>query len=263
MSVKAIDIINIINEIAPENICCSWDNVGIMAGDKNSDVNKALIALDCSAAVIDEAVNIGANMIITHHPFIFKAVKNLNFDAPLSVKIAKVIKNDIIVYSAHTNLDIADYGTNYTLAKLLELDNVKGLVPMGDENYMGRQGDLKSPVKFSDFISFVKAKLGAESLVVNGSMDRVIKKVALCTGAGADFEFMSKAKEEGCQAYITGDVGYHNAQIAEDLDLCLIDGTHYLTEVIVVDTLYNILSDKVKGAEFVKSKINGQTLNIV
>lgn len=263
MSVKAIDIINVINEIAPENICCSWDNVGIMAGDKNCDVKKALIALDCSAAVIDEAVNIGADMIITHHPFIFKAIRNLNFDTPLSAKIAKVIKNDIIVYSAHTNLDIADYGTNYTLAKLLELENVKGLVPMGDENYMGRYGDLKSPLKFSEFIDFVKVRLGAKSLVVNGNMDAVITRIGLCTGAGADFEFMSKAKNEGCQAYITGDVGYHNAQIAEDLGLCLIDGTHYLTEVIVVDTLYDILSDKIKGTDFFKSKVNGQTLNIV
>lgn len=263
MSVKAIDIINVINEIAPENICCSWDNVGIMTGDKNCDVKKALIALDCSAAVIDEAVNIGADMIITHHPFIFKAIKNLNFDTPLSDKIAKVIKNDIIVYSAHTNLDIADYGTNYTLAKLLELENVKGLVPMGDENYMGRYGDLKSPLKFSEFIDFVKVRLGAKSLVVNGNMDAVITRIGLCTGAGADFEFMSKAKNEGCQAYITGDVGYHNAQIAEDLGLCLIDGTHYLTEVIVVDALYDILSDKIKGTDFVKSKVNGQTLNIV
>lgn len=263
MSVKANDIIKIIEEIAPKNICCSWDNVGIMVGDKNADVNKVLIALDCSHSVIKEAIECGADMIITHHPFIFKVIKNLNFDTPLSVKIAEVIKNDILVYSAHTNLDIVDYGTNYTLAQLLELNNVKGLVPMGEDNYMGRFGELKNPVKFRDFIPFVKSKLGTESVVVNGNMDTNITKVALCTGAGADYEFMSKAKEEGCQAYITGDVGYHNAQIAEDLGLCLIDGTHYLTEVIVVDTLRKMLANKVEGVEFIKSAVNGQTLNIV
>ncbi|MDO4301753.1 MAG: Nif3-like dinuclear metal center hexameric protein [Clostridia bacterium] len=263
MSVKAKEIINIIESIAPKELCCSWDNVGVMAGDSNCEVKKAVIALDCSAAVIDEAVSIGADMIITHHPFIFKAVKNLNFDTPLSVKIAKVIKNDIIVYSAHTNLDIADFGTNYTLAKLLELENVHGLVSMGNDSYMGRYGNLRNELKFGDLIDFVKEKLCAEKLVVNGDMDTAINKVALCTGAGADFEFMAEAKKKGCQAYITGDVGYHDAQIAEDLGMCLIDGTHYLTEVIVVDTLYKILSDKFKEVEFIKSCVNGQTLNIV
>ena len=263
MSVNANEIINIIEKIAPKNTCCSWDNVGVMVGDSNKSVNKALIALDCSADVIKEAINKGADMIITHHPFIFKGVKNLDFSSPLSRKIADVIKNDILVYSAHTNLDIADYGTNYTLAHLLELDNIQGLVDMGNDNYMGRYGNVKKTIKFSDYIQFVKSKLGAEKIVVNGNMDTAINRVALCTGAGADFEFMSAAKAKGCQVFITGDVGYHNAQIAEDLDICLIDGTHYLTEVIVVDTLYNILSDKIKNVEFIKSEVNGQTLNIV
>ena len=134
---------------------------------------------------------------------------------------------------------------------------------MENDNYMGRYGSLKNDLRFGDLIDFVKEKLGAEKLVVNGDVDTVINKVALCTGAGADFDFMTEAKKQGCQAYITGDVGYHDAQTAEDLGICLIDGTHYLTEVIVVDTLYKILSDKFKDVEFIKSSINGQTLNIV
>lgn len=263
MSVKAKEIIDIIEGIAPREISCSWDNVGVMVGDSNCEVKKAVIALDCSAAVIDEAIGLGANMIITHHPFIFKGIKNLDFNTPLSVKITSVIKNDILVYSAHTNLDIADFGTNYTLAKLLGLENVQGLVSVGNDNYMGRWGRLDRDLKFRDLIDFVKKKLGTEKLVVNGNMDTVINKVALCTGAGADFDFMAEAKKQGCQAYITGDVGYHDAQTAEDLGICLIDGTHYLTEVIVVDTLYKILSDKFKDVGFIKSSINGQTLNIV
>lgn len=263
MSVKAKEIINIIEGIAPKELCCSWDNVGVMVGDINCQVKKAVIALDCSAAVIDEAIDLGADMIITHHPFIFKEIKNLDFSVPLSAKIANVIKNDILVYSAHTNLDIADFGTNYTLAKLLELENIQGLIPMGNDNYMGRYGSLKNELKFVDLIDFVKEKLGAEKIVVNGNKDTIINNVALCTGSGADFEFMAEAKKKGCQAYITGDVSYHNAQIAEDLGLCLIDGTHYLTEVIEVNTLYDILSDRFKNTEFIKSNVNGQTLNIV
>lgn len=263
MSVKAIDIIEKMRSIAPEEICCSWDNVGVMAGDTGKEVKKAVIALDCSDDVIDEAIEKGADMIITHHPFIFKPVKNLDFKNPAARKIAKVIKNDILVYSAHTNLDIADYGTNYTLAELLELDDVEGLVPQGEGRYMGRAGKIKTEMTFKEFTAFVKEKLGAKRLVVNGNMERVIKKAGICTGAGADYEFMSKAKEMGCDVFITGDVGYHDGQTAEDIDICLIDGTHYLTEVIVVKSLYDILSKEFENVEFIMSEVNGQTLNII
>ncbi|MDO5389113.1 MAG: Nif3-like dinuclear metal center hexameric protein [Clostridia bacterium] len=262
MSVRAEEIICKMESIAPEGLCCSWDNVGVMTGDRKKEVKRVLIALDCTEDVIDEALEKNADMIITHHPFIFKAVKNLDYSKPLSRRIAKVIKNDIVVYSAHTNLDIADYGTNYTLAELLELEEIEGLIPMG-EGYMGRCGKLKKPVTFGEFIEFVKEGLGAKSLVVNGSKDTIIEKVGLCTGAGADYEYMLKAKEKGCQAYVTGDIGYHDGQSAEDIGICLIDGTHYLTEVIVVNTLYDILSAEFKSVEFVKSSVNGQTLNIV
>lgn len=263
MSVIAKDIIDILEKIAPIEICCDWDNVGVMVGDKNISVKRAVIALDCSDLVIDEAIEYGANMIITHHPFIFKSIKKLDYSIPLSKKIAKVIKNDILVYSAHTNLDIADFGTNCTLSKLLELKNVQGLMPMSDDNYMGRVGEVENEMVFKDFIDFVKVKLGADKLVVNGDLNTKIKRVGLCTGAGADFEYMSKAKSLGCNVFITGDVGYHDAQIAEDIGICLIDGTHYLTEVIVVNTLFEILNKKFTEVEFIKSKVNGQTLNII
>lgn len=262
MSVKACEIIKKLEEIAPKELCCDWDNVGIMAGDKYTNVNKVLLSLDCSADVIDEAIDKGADMIVTHHPFIFKPIKNLDYSSPLALKIAKVIKNDILVYSAHTNLDIADYGTNYTLAKLLELENTEGLIPMGDA-FMGRIGDLKNKMTFSELIDFVKEKLNAEHITVNGDLKREISRVGLCTGAGADFDFMLKAKSMGAEAYITGDVGYHDGQNAEDLDISLIDATHYLTEVIVVNTLYDILSSEFKDVEFIISEIKGQTLNIV
>lgn len=263
MSVKAIEIINLMREIAPENTCCSWDNVGIMAGDSNKEVNKVLIALDCTEGVIDEAINTQSDMIITHHPFIFKAIKNLDMSKPLSRKIYKVIKNNIVVYSAHTNLDMADFGTNYTLANLLELKDIEGLSPMGNDLFMGKIGTLPNTMTFRELIDYVKEKLNANNLVVNGNMDTVIDKVGLCTGAGADYEFLDTAVSKGAKAYITGDVGYHDGQLAEDFGICVIDATHYLTEVIVVDTLYNVLSDKFKNIEFLKSKVNGQTLNVV
>ncbi len=263
MSVTANDIIKKLEQTAPKELCCEWDNVGIMSGDGSKSVSTVLVALDCTENVIDEAIAKGADMIITHHPFIFKSIKNLDYSNPLSRRIAKVIKNDLLVYSAHTNLDIADYGTNYTLAKLLELENTKGLVPMGEGAYMGRIGELREEMTFSELIAFVKDKLCAEYITVNGDMPRSIKKVALCTGAGADYDFLLCAKNMGADAYITGDVGYHDAQNAENMDICLIDATHYLTEVIVVRTLCDLLSSAFEDVSFISSEVRGQTLNIV
>lgn len=263
MSVKASEIIKKLEETAPVGLCCEWDNVGIMAGDSSKAVSSVLIALDCTDTVIEEAIAKGADMIITHHPFIFKPVKNLDYSSPLSRRIAKVIKKDILVYSAHTNLDIAEYGTNYTLAKVLGLRNTEGLVPESEGAYMGRIGELEEKMSFSELINYVKQKLGAEHITVNGNMSREIKKVALCTGAGADYSFMLRARDMGADAYITGDVGYHDAQNAQDMDICLIDATHYLTEVIVTETLCTLLSSAFEEVRFIKSEVKGQTLNIV
>lgn len=263
MDIKAENIIEFLDKVAPEKTACSWDNVGVMVGDRKKDIKKVLVALDCSLEVIKEGIEKNVDMIVTHHPFIFKPIKNLDYSNPLARKISLLIKNDILVYSAHTNLDMADFGTNDTLAKKIGLKNVEGLIPMGESTYMGKVGELEKEVKFSDFIDFIKNVLGSEHIVFNGKFNESVKKVGICTGAGADFEFMSKAKSMGCDVFITGDVGYHNAQIAEDLEIKLIDGTHYLTEVIVVESLIELLKKEFEEIEFLKSSVNGQTLNIV
>ena len=116
MSVRLKYITEYIEELAPKYLAEAWDNVGLMVGDENTEVSKILVALDCRDEILDEAIEKGADMIITHHPFIFKGIKNMDFKMPLARKIAKAVKNDIAIYSAHTNLDIAEGGTNTVLA---------------------------------------------------------------------------------------------------------------------------------------------------
>lgn len=129
MSVKIQTIINIIEAWAPKNLAEDWDNVGLQIGDCRTTINKIMLSLDITHEVVDEAINEGVNMIITHHPLIFKPVKNIRFDLPLGGLIAKLVQNDIAVYTAHTNLDSAHKGINDLLASLLDLNNLEVLVP--------------------------------------------------------------------------------------------------------------------------------------
>lgn len=135
MSLKCGDIIHIMEKLAPKELAESWDNVGLNVGDKNSEIKKILIALDATSLVIDEAIEKNANMIITHHPLIlFNDLKNINPDSPIGEKIYKLIKNNISVYCAHTNLDIAFGGTNDILADLIGLENIEILEITKNEN---------------------------------------------------------------------------------------------------------------------------------
>ncbi len=260
MSVKAKDIIEHIEKLAPKYLAEDWDNVGLMVGDENAGVSRIIVALDCRDEVINEATDKKADMIITHHPFIFKGIKNMDYKTPIAKKIAKAVKNDLIIYSAHTNLDIAEGGTNTTLAKILGLESTEGLLPVGENGFLGKVGYLKNDMTFKEFALFVKERLGADSLSINGDFNRNVKKVGLCTGKGCDTDLLLAAVEKGCDVYISGDIGYHDAQNAEDMGLCIIDGTHYLTEVIVVPEICRYIKNKFDAVEVMESEINGQTL---
>lgn len=262
MSVKAKDIIKLMEKLAPKSLAESWDNPGLMVGDEEMEVKKILFALDCSEAVIDEAIDIKADMIITHHPMIFKGIKSVDYSNPLGRKLIKAIKNNIIVYSAHTNLDIAEGGTNTVLADLIGLKNTTPLLEFDNNTAIGKCGELEKEISFKDFIYIFKKKINADHIVVNGDMSIMIKRVGLCTGKASSAEYIIAAKNNNCDLYITGDIGYHDAQTAEENDMCLIDGTHYLTEVIVIPKLSDYISSNI-DVECICSNIDGQTLKIV
>ena len=126
---------------------------------------------------------------------------------------------------------------------------------------MGRIGDLKGEISFAEFIEQVKELLEVESISVCGSLDTPVRRVGICTGKGSSY--MEAAAGQGADVFITGDFGYHEGQQAEDLGLCVIDGTHYLTEVIVVPVIAGYIADRFKEVEVLCSKVDGQTINIV
>ena len=260
MSLRIKKIAEIIEELAPRELALGWDNVGLMVGNEQGFAENVLFALDCNEVVIDEAVALRAELIVTHHPLIFKPVKNLNYESALSRKLVKAITYQVAVYSAHTNLDIAEGGTNTVLANLLGLEETEPLT-FEEDKPMGKTGYIAKELFFDEFINEVKMKLGAEHLTVNGDAKRLIKKVGICTGSGSDF--IKCAYDARCDVYICGDVGYHSAQLAQELGLCIIDATHYLTEVIAIKALAEYVASKTDKINCYVSSVNGQTLHIV
>lgn len=256
------DIIKHMKSLAPEELALEWDNIGLIVGDSNAQVNTILIALDVTDEVLEEAINLKAELIITHHPLIFKPIKNINDKTPIGRKILKLIKNGISVYSSHTNLDISNYGTNDTLFKVLNLQDKQPLMELEKEGYaLGRIGTLDKPVALKNFAIFVKESLKLTNIRYTGNDEKIIKKLGICTGASSNYNIFKEAKEKGCDLYITGDIKFHEAQTAIEMGLCLMDATHYASEVIVTQTLKDYLKNKLNShnLNIITSKTDGQT----
>lgn len=246
IDIKVCDIIEFMEVLAPCKYAYSWDNVGLQIGNFNGKVEKVLTTLDVTDAIIDEAIKIKADMIIAHHPLIFSPVKNIVSGNSLGEKITKLIKNDIALYIAHTNLDVANGGTNDIVMDILEITNVKVLnnKEFDDENIgIGRVGILKNPMTFEKFIEFTKEKLNLETCSYSGELNTKISKIGICTGAGS--KYMMDAKKLGCDLYITGDVTYHQAQQALENDLCLLDATHFSTEIPIKEKLAVYINEEI------------------
>lgn len=231
-----------VNRLAPRKLAEEWDNPGLLLGDPSAKVQKVFVCLDVTNENILRAIEVDAQLIVAHHPLIFHAIKNVRFDLPLGKKIFQLIKNDVAVFAAHTNLDSATGGVNDVLAKKIGLIDVK---MFGDEEFsLGRLGTLEIPMSAENFARHVKNVLHAENVRLVNAGDFPISKVGLCGGAGADF--IQKAKFFGAQAFVTGDVKYHEAQAAVENKIHVVDAGHFATEFPIVHELANYLRDELK-----------------
>lgn len=235
-------VVDAVNRLAPRKLAEEWDNPGLLVGDPSAEVKKIFVCLDVLDESISQAVELNAQLIVAHHPLIFHAIKNVRFDLPLGNKIARLIKNNLAVFAAHTNLDTAAGGVNDVLARKIGLVDVKNF---GDEEVsMGRLGMLETPMTAVDFARHVKKSLNADNVRLVDAGDFMIRKVGLCGGAGADF--IQKAKFFGAQAFVTGDVKYHEAQAAVENGIHVVDAGHFATEFPIVYELAEYLRDELK-----------------
>lgn len=358
------DVIGQLEVLAPRSLAEKWDHVGLMVGSKNSKVEKILCALDLTDTVLHEAINEGIDCIVTHHPFLFKPLANIDLESEKGRMIAKLIKYNIAVYSMHTNYDIAEGGLNDYLAQLIGLQDVKVLSPTQKEKlckcivyvpeshyevvretiiahnncaigaykgctyttlgegtfiplegstpylgaegvlekvqekqisfmtYMeevsnileeikkvhpyeeiafdtynlnhvekvygiGRYGNLVEPQSINVFIERLKTIFKISHVRVTDLKEKSVERVAICSGSGAEF---IKDAARVADVYITGDLKFHEAQIAQELGITVIDVGHYASENIAMTHIAEYLKEKCEGCQVLVSEVNGETL---
>ena len=222
-----------------------WDNSGLLVGDREQKVDKIMVTLDITADVINQAIEQGAQLIVSHHPVIFKPLKNLNPKDPAYM----LAKFDIAAICAHTCLDAAKGGVNDVLADILKLHDVKAVESDETSTLLLRVGYTDKEYTPDEFSKFVGEKLNTKVLVSNA--DNNINKVMLCTGSGG--EFFKDAKAHGCEALVTGEAGYHHMIDSAYLGVTLIAAGHFETENPIVDTLKEFFEDRFPEIKTIKA----------
>ena len=232
------DIILYIERIAPASLKMEWDNVGLLCGSRTAPVNTVLVALDPFENVCREAANVGANLIVTHHPLIFQPQRAITDDTGVGSSILFLASHGISAVNAHTNLDCAPGGVNDVLAQTLELQDIQVIGPDGAG--LLRWGTVQTQ-SLEQFLAHVKAKLGCPGLrYVSGG--KPVCKVAV--GGGACAGELRDAANAGCDTFVTADVKYNQFWDAKELGINLIDAGHFYTENPVVA----VLTEKIAAA---------------
>ena len=231
---------------ASPSLIDDWDNTGFQIGDPQKHVDRILVSLDLDRDVLQRALEIDAQMVVTHHPVIFKPLSSITKVGPRGGLIYDIIREDIVVYNAHTNLDLAKGGVNDVLADILGLTDTKPLsITHEDTGHgYGRIGMIDS-IEIWDYLDKVKAALDVEHLIIYGERERIVDKVAVCGGSGSSFIY--DAYLGGADIYITGDIKYHDAQYAHELGLTLIDAGHYHTEKIILPVIREYLAEELSN----------------
>lgn len=245
--IRLSEIISELERFAPPELKEPWDNVGLMVGDETQIVEKVFVCLDITSENMRKAIEVGADMVITHHPLLFTPLRSVTENDPIGSIVRLAIKNDISIYSMHTNFDKTDGGMNDILAEKIGLENIREFT--ADEyvdgsgapfSPIGRVGNLEIPMTLEDFARQVKAVLGCAALKYSGDLSDVIETVALCSGSGGR-ECMYAAYHSGADVYLTADLKHDIAVTACELGLNMIDAGHFETENIICEFIEEFL----------------------
>ncbi|MFA7116037.1 MAG: Nif3-like dinuclear metal center hexameric protein [Bacteroidales bacterium] len=237
--ISAREIAAVIEDFAPLYNQEDWDNSGFSIGNMNAKVDGVLIGLDCSMDLLEEAVSLGVNMVITHHPLIFNGIKKILHNDFTGSIIEYAIKNDIIIYSSHTAIDKVINGVSGQMADALGLINreILDIEGSNDNIGLGVVGDLPKSAGPMEFIERVKNIFDLEIIKSSKVPNVSVERVALCGGSG--HSLINKAKESGAQAYISGDITYH--YFLPDPDFMILDIGHYESEIGILKTIFTLV----------------------
>lgn len=230
---------------APKELKEDYDNVGLMIGSMDSPVEKVLVALDCTKDVILEAIDNNCSLIFTHHPLLFRPLKNIDYDSLTGGMVFKLIENHIGLYSSHTNADKAFGGINDILVNMLFPKSLQNRVIEGGDKYgIGRMATLTKPIDLASLLQKIKKELEAPVIRFCGDLDATVKRIAVINGSGEDY--INRAIDMGADCVITGDTSYHPISDAKEKNIPIIDAGHFNTEWKAFILFSKILEERLK-----------------
>jgi dinuclear metal center YbgI/SA1388 family protein len=234
-----------LESIAPSHLQESYDNSGLIVGDPLMEIRGVIVCLDSTEEVVEEAIEKGCNVIVAHHPIVFNGLKRFVGANYIERTVIKAIKNDIAIYSIHTNLDnVKKNGVNGKIAEKLGLKDLKILAPkMPEESDIGAGmvGFLNEAMHKETFLKMVKTTMQADCVKYTKWLKESVSKIAICGGSGSFL--LETAMEEKCDVFITSDFKYHQFFDANN-KIVILDIGHYETEQFTIDLLVGIITDK-------------------
>lgn len=257
---KVSDIAKYFSEKIPAEMKMDFDNVGLLVGIESAKVHRVLLALDITDAVLDEAAELGAELIISHHPLFFD-LKRVSSAEPDGRKIIKMLQHGISALCLHTNFDGVDGGVNDALARALLVSpegRLETLKTSDSTEYgIGRYGSLSAPMSMQDYLAHVKAALKTSGIRYHSS-GRDVSRVALCGGSGG--EYVQRSAALGCDTLVTADVKYHQFLLARELGINLLDADHFCTENVAMPVLLDMLTAAFPDVTAQISTVHAQTV---
>ena len=242
-------VIELLEKQSPKSYACDWDNVGLLVGREDKEIQKIYIALDATDEAIEEAIANGADMLLTHHPMIFKGMKRVTQEDFIGRRIIRLIQNDMVYYAMHTNFDVmgmADLAADYlgiSDTRVLEITSVS---ETGEEG-IGRYGSLKKEMTVRECCEEVKQAFSLENVKVFGDLERKVKTAAISPGSGKSV--ISNALQAGVDVLITGDIDHHEGIDAVAQNMTVIDADHYGVEHIFIPYMEQYLKREAKELE--------------
>ena len=241
---KLIEIQNVLENWSPLKNAEEYDNVGLIVGESNSIINKAIITLDTTEQIIDEAIDNGCNLIITFHPLMYKGNETLKSEHYVDKIIVKALKNNINIYAIHTNLDNNPMGVSFKISEKLGLKNREIMIKKEDDKRigMGMIGNLENEKTEKEFLDYLKKKMEISNLRHSNLVDNKIKKIGVLGGSGSFG--IEEALNKNIDCYVTADLKYPDFFKPND-GLLLVDIGHYESEKYTKELILNYLNKKI------------------
>lgn len=238
------DIIAVLEQVAPPQLQETYDNAGLLVGQSQTKVTGVLFCLDSTEAIVEEAIRKGCNLIVAHHPIVFRGLKRFNGSNYVERTVIRAIQAEIAIYAIHTNLDnVHRQGVNSKIAEKLGLQNTRVLAPRaGTEDIgAGLVGELPAPVTEKHFLEMAKSQLQAGCIRHTALLGRPVQKVAVCGGSGSFL--LAEARRSRADVFLTADFKYHEFFDA-DGQILIADVGHFESEQFTIGLLYDIVREK-------------------